>query len=221
VLDFSAIYDRKIERNYIMTIIQEPVDLNIPYKGSRDYLRGADIFNQTMSYCSEFEEFVMFFFRKMNSRILLVPTEKRIDKSVFAGSIYYKISGVEHCLGILDDHKKPMTTRVPYDEQRAIKGFQMDTANKLISLNTIDTHDTFIDKCVALNKILLENVISHEIKWAFTKLELNKKPIEPITGTIKLQFKSQIGLSLVKSAIYIDEEIYGYIYFSDFTKAYQ
>jgi len=74
---------------------------------------------------------------------------------------------------------------------------------------------SFIDHIVALNKKLLQQTLSSDAKWALTKLDLDTLPVE---GHYTLKVVSNLGTKLVKSAIYVDEEPLGFIFFSDWAQ---
>ncbi|GGI80000.1 hypothetical protein GCM10007966_05650 [Legionella impletisoli] len=158
----------------------------------------------------------MILHRKMTRALSIVPLEDSFSKSAFAGNIFVSKQTKTDCWGILEHPSQAIIKRYSYDESHVTKGFFM--GNKSINLTSCPSAYSFSEYVVALNKKLLEHTISNSVKWAFTKLELYKPPI---IGNFELRLINNLGVKLTKSAIYVDDVFYGYIYFSDFSKASQ
>jgi len=195
-------------------IMREPIKLSVPFKGARDYLRAADIFNDFFIELVEYEAFEMVLYQKMVHELSLVPMANLKDKSSYSGLIFYTKDGENHILGISENKQERVQARVPYDEEILVRDAKIDSENKAIELSHQAGH-SFVDHIVALNKKLLQSILSSDAKWALTKLELDKTPVE---GHYTLKMVSNLGTKLVKSAIYVDEKPLGFIYFSDWAK---
>jgi|GEM_PF-6777765 len=195
-------------------ITSEPIELSLPFKGARDYLRAADIFNEFFIELGDYEAFEMVLYQKMVHALSLVPMTNLQDKSFYSGLIFYTKHGENHILGISENKQKRVESRVPYDEEKLVCDAKIDRENNAIELMHQASH-SFIDHIVALNKKLLQQTLSSDAKWALTKLDLDTLPVE---GHYTLKVVSNLGTKLVKSAIYVDEEPLGFIFFSDWAQ---
>jgi hypothetical protein len=73
---------------------------------------------------------------------------------------------------------------------------------------------SFIERVVALNKRLLENVDTNPKRgWWFSRLELVAIP--PQVKALRLRRLTDLGGRLVKSSIESDETPVGHVYFSE------
>jgi hypothetical protein len=215
MLDSSSFL--RLKKSTMTLTVSEKFSLDLSFKGDRTYLRGADIFTECMKRIPCYDAFSMLFRRKMVGSISVEPFVGSIDEGAhFSGSIRCVVHGETYNFGLLEDASNPVTHRVSYDESAVIAGCEMDVPQTRIVFVYTDCAGgaSFMDYVVALNKALLNRCVSNDVKWAFSKLELMAYPR---FGTIKLQLKNQIGLRLVKSAIYVDDILFGHIYFSDFS----
>jgi len=195
------------------------ISLDIPFKGERVYLRGADVINEIFKILPDYDEITILFHRLMTYKLILTPLfDSIIDKEKYVGSIHYTLNNKDYCLGIAEDKSSPINARENFNEDKAISNYEINSKNNSIELYELNNGFTFFDYIVVMKKALLKEIISHQIKWAFPKIELFKTPK---LGQIKLQLVSQLGTRLVKSAVFVDNELYGYIYFADFKKAFQ
>jgi hypothetical protein len=195
-------------------ILREPIELSVPFKGARDYLHSTDIFNAFFIELGDYDAFEMVLYQKMVHTLSLVPMANVQDKSNYSGLIFYTKHGENHILGISENKSERVQSRVPYDEESLVCEAKIDTENKSIELAHQAGH-SFVDHIVALNKNLLQKILSSDAKWALTKLELDKTPME---GHYTLKMVSNLGTKLVKSAIDVDGEPLGFIYFSDWAQ---
>lgn len=196
------------------TVLKDKICLDVPFKGERTYLRGSDIFNEFLKRVSRYDYFSMIMRRKMVGEVSLEPIDTSAKHNDFSGLLTCKIDGKTYDFGLAEDTSTPVTSRVPYDEKEATAGYEIDITQNTIALSAEKRKHSFMDTVVALNKALLNQCLSNQVKWAFSKLELTELPS---AGTIKLQMINHIGHVLVKSAIYVDDVYFGDIYFSDFS----
>ena len=199
-------------------IFSEPTPINISFKGERDYLRSSDIYKEFLKMTPKFSSFEMLIFKKMVGELSFIPVAINAKKSNYAAMIYYQADGADYAIAVEEDPVHKVTLRRPYDEMTAIQGYQLNESECSINLLPSDKESTAMDYIVALNKKLLQATISKETKWAFTRLELNQ-PL--FVGEIQIKLLKNIGVRLTKSSIEINHKPIGYIYFSDFSKAYQ
>jgi hypothetical protein len=198
----------------MITSIPGTALLDLSLMGERTYLRGADIFTQVLKLISTYDSFSMILRREMIGAISIESVIKPVDKNRFSGMIHCSSDGDAYDFGLVEDASNLIMDRYPYDENQVIAGCVIDASQKAILFTYDDEMFSFMDYVVALNKALLNQCVSNQVKWAFSKLELSHYPR---LGSIRLQVKNQIGFRLVKSAVYVDEVLFGYIYFSDFS----
>lgn len=188
------------------------------FKGSRTYIHGTDIYTQVMSILHilkiDFEKFKMSITKLSVNQLDICITDDyrnlKQNANIFfetkqnSGNIFY---------GYLIENEKQVKGRYEYAENLIIKSSIVDTISKTVSFNE-DNQFTTIEKIVALNKTLVENLfLDIKGKWYFTKLDVNNLiDIKPLL--IEIKFIKHLNFRLTQSAIYFDNEFIGYIYFS-------
>lgn len=109
------------------------------------------------------------------------------------------------------ENDKEVFKRVPYDESSITnQAFFEDYYAKISKQKNY----SFIEHLVALNKALLLKIFDDiEGKFYFSKLELKCGFIEDFS-LIELHYQTHFNHQLMKSAIYVDKQEVGWIYFS-------
>lgn len=188
-------------------------DLEFCFKGSRDYVHGTDIFNKLTNLFQDNvkeSKIDLSFHGIAQTNIDLVtkkPDDEKLIKFVFKSRndlqsfVYYGI----------ENHSK-INCRYEYPEEEICKASNINVNTKRISLKQ-DTGFSFIENIVALNKYLLETLFQ-EIngKWYFTRLQLDE--VVDVSYPIELELKANFNFKLTKSAVFVDNKLLGYLYFS-------
>lgn len=190
---------------------EEAIPLDLPFKGARDYLTGADIFDALLRITGAKGPAVLVLRRFMRHPINAVPIPLGADSSAYPAEFHYSSVGSDHTVVVREDPSRSAARRVPYDEEAV-------TAPAVISGTSlscrISRSYSFIEHVVALNKLLLNRSAlgATAPKWLFTRIELDAVPESP--DTLDLRLTASIGSRITKTAIGADGRFLGHIYFS-------
>lgn len=189
-------------------------NLDLPYKGSRDYLHGTDIISKLLEEIGAVESIVFQFhkvaihplracyiadsdimrFRSINNTCAIVVfTAPNKEKKVVA---------------LLEDEKQSVSSRIQYNEPEAIMDSIVD-GNSIAQKN--NDCFTFFEQIVALNKELLNELFGRK-EWLFTRLDLKEYPIK--IDNISIEFVHEVGGSIYKSNMLSNNVLLGCIFFS-------
>ncbi|WP_416863743.1 hypothetical protein, partial [Helicobacter ganmani] len=109
------------------------------------------------------------------------------------------------------EYEKEITKRIPYDESVIMKEAIFNGEEASISKNS---QYSFIEHLVSLNKSSLSKIFDDiKGKFYFSRLELKNGFIKDFE-TIQLHFKVHFNYQLMQSAISVDGQEVGQIYFS-------
>ena len=194
--------------------IVEKIAIQVPFKGNRDYLHSTDIYNQIFTLFPKIECLELSFFKRLTHPIRIETLSAPFDKANLDAYVELSFGNQRNSFGLFQDKDQLIQERIPYDENLVVAESKVET--RVIYLDSVFKF-TPIEVVVALNKRLLSKVLSSEIKWALTRLQITSPLIH---GQYKLVLEKNLGFRLTKTAIYIDNIHYGYIYFSDFSGAF-
>jgi hypothetical protein len=197
-----------------MAAITKTHQLNIAFKGTRDYLHGTDILSTILSLTGPIEE-ISFQIHRMTSYLLSarwVDGNELIElrKSGQLGSLmtYVDRERVKRIIAVIEDPKIKVIDRVAYDESRI-------TESAYIIHNIITQEypkeGNFIERVVALNKSLLQQMVENW-PWLFMRVDLKRMPVSP--KKISIELTRSIADRSFLSTIAGDGELLGTIYFS-------
>ena len=191
----------------------EKYELDFCFKGSRNYVHGTDIYN-TLIKLFEAElknskiDLSFHGVAKTNMDLIL---EKPQNEKLIKFAFKYKHKDIQTVWYAIENNNK-IECRYEYPEEQIYEVADLDIENNRIFIEK-DTEYSFIENTVALNKYLLENLFPDiEGKWYFTRIQLDKATKKKYP--LKLELKANFNFKLTKTAISIDNELIGYIYFS-------
>lgn len=192
-----------------------PVDLDVPFKGNRTYLRGADIFESLMRILHPHPPISLRFHKILDQPIELfamAPTQR--PNTVAAFFSFHDTDGRWNAAGIRPREGATVSRRERYDEDQVAA-----LATVRGEFLEMPAHETFsfIDRVVAANKILVTRCVPAvegrpPSPWLFTRLELSRIPGEP--KAFSLRFVGSLSDRLTHSAIVVDGEEIGAIFYS-------
>lgn len=187
--------------------------LNLAFKGSRDYLTGADILMELLPLIDPAHNISLRFHRLTAVAIDLVALQPNADPSLYDGVILYDDTADRpHRAALEAISAQSVTERVPYPEDLAV-------ADAEISDQSIVSHKaegfSFIERAIALNKVLLTKLCGTDAatKWIFTRIDMPERPHMPMPR-VKLTALSTSNPRLIKSALYLNETPFGHIWFA-------
>ena len=192
--------------------------LNFKFKGNRNYVHGTDIYTKVLQHLSK--EFTIsnidLSFHKVVKNNLVAEfvsgDHVNSDKATPA-SIFKFADPVKTNIVYLFETNNEVTENYEYNEEDVIKASIFTEDEKSILLNSSSSY-TNIEKVVALNKRLLENLLTDPGKWFFTRITIDKDLNQQQPEIITLKLIRNIGSKITKSLILFDGEEQGYIYFS-------
>lgn len=193
-----------------------PID--IPFKGNRPYLRGADIYTALINFAKNqeplFQGPVTINFRQLPKKACAFtfsdtgapsPAEVYADFSLGAEPAVKKTGWL-----IPIDGTAPH--RIDFDEDALIKGAIVN--DKMIELIT-PPKGLFIDQVVALTKKL--HMINKPIapsSWILTRIEFAEISFEDPTLPIMIRLVQILGRRLTRSEVSYGSKLIGNLYFS-------
>ncbi len=193
-----------------MTPATLPIRLALAFKGERDYLHGSDIFNALAALTGAREDVVLQMNKVMRRALNAVPAPDGRPSGEFSALFEYGGGGGRCWIALVEDASVEVTARRPYDEASVAAGARL-SGNRIESPGSGAA--TFIERAIALNKVLLNARFAPEIiKWWFTRLELDRVPENP--RSVALTFVAGVGARITKSSIEADGAGCGRIYFS-------
>ncbi len=199
----------------------EPFEIEVPFKGARDYLQSADVYHAVLAHldgrigldsCRD----VRLIFRSFaRTRIAVIPEEELGDREANA-SFLCEIDG-EKLKRVLVETGETVAAREPYPEEEIVERCVIDADAKTVTLEHDEALDRFklMEILVAMNKAMhLEALREHPGKWLFTE---TRNP-EPLFGQswrrLSIGIRNQLGVKLTRSVIEVDGADAGYLCFS-------
>lgn len=187
--------------------------LNLAFKGSRDYLTGADILMELLPLIEPARNISLRFHRLTGTSVDLVALLPGDDPSAYDGVVLYDdATGQPHRAALEALPAHPVAQRVPYPEELAVADAEIDDQS---ILSRKAEGFSFIERAIALNKVLLTRLCGTDAstKWIFTRIDIPERPQMPMPS-VKLTALSTSNPRLIKSALYLNEIPFGHIWFA-------
>lgn len=171
-------------------------ELAIPFRGSRDYLAGTDLFSAISYWVSECTGtstvFVsqITFHRLATHAVRVMLGGSKPPPEAFANFTLDQTSSGSQTTGWLVETSKPVSSRVEYDEAGLVAGAQFDASSKTGTLSIPEEFST-IQALVALTKVLCNRVAPGGGAWLFGRLDLTL-PLKHQADTIEVSLKRLI-----------------------------
>lgn len=190
--------------------------LELKYKGERDYLHGTDIFNETLSWLGNQRAEVTdidFAFHRLATRQLkavLGPLPQGIEPAAACAFTSGGVRGKVH----LVETDQAVTGRHPYREDEIVSALEIDLAGrKAVLRGEVPYSD--IELWVAMTKALHYKVFAQlKGKWLFVRARfpeyVRQSPVNARTLVIGASFNDR----LTRSEALLDGVKVGEIYFS-------
>jgi hypothetical protein len=192
--------------------------LNLNFKGERNYLQGPDILNETMLLLEQYHQpqkitKIEFSFHKMARSGVELHDHKSADLGEHLAECTY-LSGMEAHHVYLYESGNPVLGRYPYDEGLICKDFQIDVTAKRGSL---ESNPAFTDMeiWIALTKALHQAVLSDvKGKWLFVRARLPEYKYTANYSERSLQIVSNFQNLLTRTKLFAHGNTVGEIFFS-------
>jgi hypothetical protein len=193
--------------------------LDFKFKGDRNYVQGPDIYNKVMEFLYA-ENFTIknidLSFHKIARHNLRGEIFKTDSGSRDAGdviSIFKFTDDNESYVIHLFETDSVITEHTEYYEEKIVELSTLNVVDKTIILSSLAPY-TNIEKIVALNKALLNKLLTDPGKWYFTKLTVDGDINNKHPYAIQVALVKNIGSKITKSQILFDGKEKGHLYFS-------
>jgi len=176
-------------------------------------VHGTDIFNKLIELFKKdlVDSKIDLSFHGIAKTNIYITSEKPKNEKLIKFVFKYK-NDTQNNVWFGFENNKKIDCRYEYPEEKIYQLSNLDFNNNTITLNT-DSSYSFIENIVAMNKYLLENIFKDiSGKWYFTRLQIAKNVHK--NYPLKLELKANFNFKLTKTAIFIDDQLVGYLYFS-------
>lgn len=196
------------------------VNLNLPYKGDRDYLHGTDMYLETIRVLNGVKvealtgkcRLVIHNVARHQCQLIytfLYDTAKRPEKFI---AEFNFISDAGNLMAWLVETSEDISNRIPYAESQITKNCILSDRSIKLSCRT---RFSAIEELVAMNKLLhITKYPPGELRWYFTRLDLDRLLTKNDAGNLQLKLKQNFNNRLTQSEVILHNQIIGHIYFS-------
>lgn len=188
--------------------------LNTPYKGSRHYIHGSDLFNKINEILSATPEYRPYYvsqlvFTRFTYHLCELVIDEVVEPQLIAGKGI--ISSVDNKKNFyLVETGSPPSERYPFDEESLVATAKYHDSS--ITLNQ-DSGYTSIETIIALTKALSYKLMPlNKEKWVFGRIDL-KSSLPVITHSITIKQSNAIQGRFSVNNIEIDGNSVGKIQF--------
>jgi hypothetical protein len=185
--------------------------LDLPFKGTRDYLHGTDIFDALLRVSGARDRVVLILRRPMRHPVDVVPFHSMPNPTAYHAEFHYVAGRRTRTLVLRENSSRKVTHRIAYDENDVTAAAEITDGSLKCQ---ISSSYSFIEHVVALNKVLL-NSFSPAVsspRWLFARIELDTIPQAP--KVLDLKLVASIGSRITKTELGADGCSLGHIYFS-------
>ena len=189
-------------------------NLDLVYKGERNYLHGTDIIFELFKTI-KIAEPVVFQFHKVAVRPLKACYISESDLTLFRTMsetcvivFFVTPSKEKKIIVLIENEDLKVSGRTQYNELEVIE-FCTIINNSATQQN--NNCFTFLEQVVTLNKKLLNDIFGKK-EWLFTRLDLKRYPVK--IDDISIDFIREVGGSIYKSNILSNNIVLGSIIFS-------
>jgi len=196
--------------------------LEIPFRGSRNYLSAAAVFNALSDELKQrsrllFHSDVEYSFHKVigvnNVEFCMLSNSHAFSSKEWPIVLRSRVASGDTItiVGRPVNDRSLGAKRVAYDETR--ERVEAEVIGSTIVFNGCASYSP-LETIVSLKKKLLEETFPDALgKWVFSRIVLDKIwSKEP--EIFRVEFKVEISMRLFKSNIYLDDEYIGQIFFS-------
>lgn len=197
-------------------------NMDFCFKGNRDYVHGTDIFNRISGYIMDnlsitdidnIDLSIHKIIRKNITFSLYINGNADNDRGE-AAAIFSFSRDRDRYKFVLVENDKNIDCRYDYSEEEILKHCDINLTRQSIGINT-STPYSDVEVIVAMNKALLASLYpAASGKWFFTRYSGSRLRSENKFNTLQVTLKHNFKFKLTKSAIAIDGNEKGFIFFS-------
>lgn len=191
-------------------------DLDLKFKGGRDYLHGTDIFSSTLNCLSahygKIKDIDFAFHRQAHKQLKLVLSDSPLqDGAVSVCS--FSIDGIRKRAGLYET-QYAVTERYPYPEDEIVNSMDIDIVGRKGELQGEVVYSD-IEIWVAMTKALHYRVFPHlKGKWFFVRGRFHEYTLSSVAKRREIVIASSFNDKLTRSEAMQDGVKLGEIYFS-------
>lgn len=191
--------------------------LDIPLKGSRDYIQGPDLFNAAFETLVEEAgavsgEFEIAFHRMAHRQVQLIWDTDDAPGDAFAlGSNSIKGTRARYWMRELE---APLSDRQPYPEHEIVAQLSFDEA---LSEARLDTPFPYSDMeiWVSMIKALHQRRFAGAAgKWVFARAKLRAYDPKHAPASLRVALAATLGTKLTRNEVYLNDEKIGDVFFA-------
>jgi hypothetical protein len=190
--------------------------MELRFKGERDYLQGADIFNETVRWLIAKEGEIMnidFTFHKLASQQLKAIVGTRPDGAKPVAECVFTSSGTRQRAYVVEIDQ-PVTDRYPYPEDEIVSLMEIDLAKRRGVLSG-EARYSDIEIWVAMTKALHYKVFPDlKGKWLFVRGRFPQYANHGRATEHAVAIVASFNDKLTRSEVLVDGVKVGEIYFS-------
>lgn len=186
--------------------------LKCRFRGARDYVHGTDLFRALLDVtaasgpiCLEIHRVI----RRQAEVFRAAEGQKRGDLNSIAATFEYSSGGEREVMFVRERPGLEIAIREPYDEQAVVSNAVL-SADEILSDS--QEYGAFVERVLALNKLLLASIAGPQHKWWFSRLKLDSIPRDECR--LALRFLTSFHWKLTKTLIIADGSAVGEVYFS-------
>jgi hypothetical protein len=186
--------------------------LQFPFREARDYVQGADLLRALMDATAAAGPIYLEIHRvlRCHAEAFRVEGQNRANLDNIAATFEYGFRGKRRMLFVRERPDLEIATREPYDEQAVVANAVLNNGEEILS--DAPGHGTFVERVLALNKLLLGSVAGPQHHWWFSRLNLESMPCDECR--LMLRFAGSFHWRLTKTLIIADGSKAGEVYFS-------
>lgn len=191
--------------------------LQIPFKGSRDYLHGTDIFDQVLLILTKenagfLDVFEISFHAMAREPLRLIIGEEPANARAAAVGYYQGNDGrVRFWLSETDGE---IVGRVPYPENEVVRkmAFSQDSATAAISPTSgFSNIEVWIPMVKEMHTRIFPDV---DGKWVFARAKMSAYSLDHSAAEYGVKLASKLGHKLTRNEVFLDGRKVGDIFFS-------
>ena len=198
------------------------LDLNLMFKGERNYVHGPTIFDETVRLLSEagYKQLntVNFLIHKMtnsNLKLVVEPYHEaaRTDDDVAVLKFAVDERPMLACIKL---RSGTPDKRIPYDESTVWDRCKIDVATRSIQLLKDGFGASPIEILVSMNKALHLAVLDKPVgtSWVFCRWDSPAWPLPDDLSGMTITLKQTLGTRLTRADVELNGQMLGQIYFS-------
>ncbi|MGJ8530450.1 hypothetical protein [Maritalea sp.] len=191
--------------------------LSIPYKGSRDYLHGTDMFDRVISIASKEsggapEVFEISFHAMANKPLVLQIGGDGPARATTAAGYFQGAAGKVRFF--LSETDGEVVGRIPYAEEEVVRNmvFADQGATALMgALNPFSDIEVWIPMVKELHTRLFPEANG---KWVFARAKMSGYSPEHAPMEYRVQHTAKLGHKLTRNEVFLGDRKVGDIFFS-------